>query len=144
MIDRRELLVLSAAAAASSLVARAHASLRVAPRGLKKAVMWYMIEGGGTVLEKLERAKAAGFEGVELDSPTSEFTPDEAVDALGEDSPGVAAWAGAAGLRLTGVAIVVAALFLTGRFHPLALVVGLAVLPCALVTRGLRLGREGA
>jgi hypothetical protein len=66
------------------------------------------------------------------------------VDAIGEDAPGAVAWLGAAGLRLTGVALAVAALFLTGQFHPLALVVGLAVLPCALVARGLRLGREGA
>ena len=65
------------------------------------------------------------------------------VEAVGNDAPGVTVWAGAAGLRLTGVAVVVAALFLTGRFHPVALVVGLAVLPCVLVARGLRLGREG-
>jgi ATP synthase I subunit len=66
------------------------------------------------------------------------------VDTIGDDAPGAVAWVGAAGLRLGGVALTVAVLFLTGRFHPLALVVGLAVLPCALVARGLRLGREGA
>jgi len=43
-----------------------------------------------------------------------------------------------------GVTVAVAVLFVTGWFHPVGLVVGLAVLPCALVARGLRLAREGA
>lgn len=59
-------------------------------------------------------------------------------------TPGAIAWLGAAGLRLAGVAVVVALLFVTGWFHPVGLVAGLAVLPCALVARGLRLAREGA
>ena len=59
-------------------------------------------------------------------------------------APRTAAWIGAAGLRLGGVAVAVAALFLTGQFHPVALVAGLAVLPCALVARGLRLARDEA
>ena len=59
-------------------------------------------------------------------------------------APGAVAWLGAAGLRLAGVAIAVAVLFVTGWFHPVGLVIGLAVLPCALVARGLRLAREGA
>jgi hypothetical protein len=54
------------------------------------------------------------------------------------------AWVAAAGLRLGGVAVAVAALFLTGWFHPVGLVIGLAALPCALVARGLYLAREGA
>ena len=66
------------------------------------------------------------------------------VDAVGSDAPGVIAWLGSAGLRLAGVAVIVALLFLTRQFHPLGLVIGLAVLPCALVARGLRLSREGA
>ena len=66
------------------------------------------------------------------------------LDALVGDAPGAVAWLGAAGLRLGSVAVVVAALFVTGWFHPVGLVVGLAVLPCALVARGLRLAREGA
>ena len=59
-------------------------------------------------------------------------------------APGAIAWLGAAGLRLAGVAVAVAVLFVTGWFHPVGLVLGLAVLPCALVARGLRLAREGA
>ena len=66
------------------------------------------------------------------------------VDTVGSDAPRALAWLGAAGLRLAGIAVVVAMLFLTKQFHPLALVVGLAVLPCALVARGLSLAREGA
>jgi ATP synthase I chain len=66
------------------------------------------------------------------------------VDAVGSHAPPALVWLGAAGLRLAGAAVVVAGLFLTGQCHPLALVVGLAVLPCALVARGLRLAREGA
>jgi hypothetical protein len=66
------------------------------------------------------------------------------LDAVGTDAPSALAWLGAAGLRLAGVAVVVAALFVTGWFHPVGLVAGLAVLPCALVARGLRVAREGA
>jgi hypothetical protein len=66
------------------------------------------------------------------------------LDVVGTDAPGALAWLGAAGLRLVGVAVAVAALFVSGWFHPVGLVAGLAVLPCALVSRGLRLAREGA
>jgi hypothetical protein len=66
------------------------------------------------------------------------------VDAATHDAPRVAVWVAAAGLRLTGVTAAVALLFLTREFHPLALVAGLAVLPCALVVRGLSVAREGA
>jgi hypothetical protein len=66
------------------------------------------------------------------------------LDGVGAGGPGALAWVGAAGLRLAGVAVAVAVLFVTGWFHPVGLVAGLAVLPCALVARGLRLAREGA
>ncbi|MFO1009946.1 MAG: sugar phosphate isomerase/epimerase family protein [Planctomycetota bacterium] len=49
---------------------------------LAKSCMWGMIGEGKSALEKLELAKAAGFEGVELDSPTDEYTPEEMLDAL--------------------------------------------------------------
>jgi hypothetical protein len=65
------------------------------------------------------------------------------LDTVGADAPRALAWLASAGLRLAGVAIVVAVLFVTGWFHPVGLVTGLAVLPCALVSRGLRLAREG-
>jgi hypothetical protein len=66
------------------------------------------------------------------------------LDDVGTAAPRVLGWLGAAGVRLAGVAVAVAALFVTGWFHPAGLVAGLAVLPCALVVRGLRLAREGA
>lgn len=59
------------------------------------------------------------------------------------DAPNTPKWMATAGVRLGGVAVAVAALFLTGWFHPVGLVTGLAALPCALVARGLRLAREG-
>ena len=65
------------------------------------------------------------------------------LDGLGAGT-GSAAWGAMAGVRLAGVAVAVAALFVTGWFHPVALVVGLSALPCALVARGLRRAREGA
>ena len=66
------------------------------------------------------------------------------LDAATADAPSQTLWVASAGFRLAGVAVAVAALFLTGWFHPAGLVVGLAVLPCALVTRGLRVAGEGA
>jgi hypothetical protein len=66
------------------------------------------------------------------------------IDAASADAPRPSVWAASAGFRLAGVAVAVAALFLTGWFHPAGLVVGLAVLPCALVARGLSVAREGA
>lgn len=38
-------------------------------RPIKKAVMWDMIGGGSTVLERFQILKEAGFDGVELNSP---------------------------------------------------------------------------
>jgi hypothetical protein len=66
------------------------------------------------------------------------------LDDVGASAPRAIVWLGSAGLRLAGVAVAVAALFVTGWFHPVGLVAGLAVLPCALVARGLRVAREGA
>jgi hypothetical protein len=66
------------------------------------------------------------------------------VEATADGAPRVIVWVGAAGLRLTVVTVAVALLFLTRECDPLALVAGLAVLPCALVVRGLQIAREGA
>lgn len=44
----------------------------------------------------------------------------------------------ALGLRLLGVGAACAGLLLSGAAHPVALVVGLTVLPCDLIARGLR------
>jgi hypothetical protein len=52
------------------------------------------------------------------------------------------AWVVASSLRMTAVAGVFAALLATGAIHPIALVIGLTALPCALVARGLSTARE--
>ncbi|HZK81340.1 MAG TPA: sugar phosphate isomerase/epimerase family protein [Humisphaera sp.] len=56
----------------------------VAPkkRTIKKAVMYGMIGAGKTVLEKFELLKEAGFDGVEMDSPTKLSV--EEIKAAGE------------------------------------------------------------
>jgi hypothetical protein len=53
-----------------------------------------------------------------------------------------AGWYVRAGLRFAVVTAAVAALFLTGAAHPVALVVGLTALPCALIARGLAAARR--
>jgi hypothetical protein len=47
-------------------------------------------------------------------------------------------WSMAAGLRFIAFGALCAALLATGWAHPVALVVGLTALPCALVAHGLR------
>jgi hypothetical protein len=47
-----------------------------------------------------------------------------------------------AGLRFAAIAAACAAAFVHGGVHPVALVVGLSVLPLALVAQGLRAARE--
>ena len=93
-LDRRSMLALAGlgtlAACASSTAARKQAEVRREPRApaskrekrVAKACMWGMIGEGKSPLEKLELAKAAGLEGVELDSPTDEYTQDAMLDAL--------------------------------------------------------------
>jgi L-ribulose-5-phosphate 3-epimerase len=73
-LNRRDLLKAGggvlAAAAFSSLPARAEdAPPATKRRPIKKAVMWGMIASRGSVLEKFQMLKEAGFDGVELDSP---------------------------------------------------------------------------
>ena len=51
-------------------------------------------------------------------------------------------WALVAAMRLTVIAVACMLLFLSGLAHPIGVVVGLTVLPCALVVQGLRAARE--
>jgi hexulose-6-phosphate isomerase len=44
---------------------------RSTPRPFKKAVMFHMIKDGNTVAEKFQVLKECGFDGVEMDSPTT-------------------------------------------------------------------------
>ena len=62
------------------------------------------------------------------------FTP-------GGPTPGPG-WYLGAGLRFVLATAAVAALFLSGRVNPIALVTGLTALPCALIARGLAAARE--
>lgn len=80
--DRRRFLELSGAAALAVSLPSAHAASPRRSRAPRKALMYGMIEGELPIAKKLELAKAAGFEGVELDSPPSGHTVEEAVDAL--------------------------------------------------------------
>ena len=54
----------------------------------------------------------------------------------------MAGWIVAAGARFTVLFAALAALCAGGYAHPVAVVVGLTVLPCALIARGLRAGHE--
>ncbi len=63
-MDRRTFLATSAAALAA-------AGFAPPPVKLKKALKYGMIGEGKSPLEKLELAKACGFEGVEIDSPSN-------------------------------------------------------------------------
>lgn len=65
--------------------------------------------------------------------------------AVGVTATGTTArplWSLGAGLRLAAFAAACAALLATGRAHPVALVIGLSVLPCVLVAHGVRSARE--
>ena len=77
-MNRRGVLKLGAGAAAAAVLASsaaqkiASAEESASPankRSIKKAVMWDMIQGGNSVLEKFRLLKDAGFDGVEMNSP---------------------------------------------------------------------------
>ena len=55
----------------------------------------------------------------------------------------VAGWMLGAGARYAVLFVAFAALCAGGYAHPVAVVVGLSVLPCALIAQGLRSAREG-
>jgi hypothetical protein len=56
----------------------------------------------------------------------------------------VAGWVFGAGIRYAVLFVALAALCAGGYAHPVAVVVGLSVLPCALITQGLRSARESS
>jgi len=81
--DRRTFLQLAGVAGATlALAPRARG--QATQRKLEKALMYSMIGGAGPILAKLQRAKEAGFAGVELDSPSAEHSVEEALAALKE------------------------------------------------------------
>lgn len=90
--DRRQVLSAGAALGASLVLPLdAVGTPAPAPRKLKKSLKFGMIGEGATLLEKFRIARGAGFDGVELDSP-SDLDLDEALAA-----------SAATGLALPGV-----------------------------------------
>lgn len=88
-IDRRALL--SGAAALAGVTAAAPLGRAAPARALKKSLKIGMIREGTTLRERFQAARDAGFDGVELDSP-SDLDLDEvqaALDATGLVVPGV-------------------------------------------------------
>src|SRR5882672_10527574 len=75
-IDRRTFLALTGASSLALALPR-----RAAKRKLKKSLMFGMVEGSGSLLEKFTTLKEVGFEGVELDSP-SDLHPEEVLEAM--------------------------------------------------------------
>ena len=53
-----------------------------------------------------------------------------------------ALWSMTAGLRFVAVGALCAAVLAAGWAHPVALVIGLTTLPCALIVHGLRAARQ--
>ncbi|MEE2775365.1 MAG: sugar phosphate isomerase/epimerase family protein [Acidobacteriota bacterium] len=88
-LDRRRFLTLATASAAAAM---APVSTGAAPRdGMMKALKIGMIRVDGSVEDKFRAAAAAGFDGVELDSPNELDTAEvlAARDATGLEIPGV-------------------------------------------------------
>ncbi len=97
-IDRRSFLLTAAAAGVAARTGRAFAQperWRANPAGsgprILKSLKFGMIGAGETVREKFELARDAGFDGVELDSPSGLDLDEviEARDAVGIAIPGV-------------------------------------------------------
>jgi hexulose-6-phosphate isomerase len=80
MPTRRHLLQAASVAALSQLTPAALAQEVKPKRKLKKAIMGGTLSIKGTLLEKYQAAKAAGYEGVE---PNGGMNPQEVLDALG-------------------------------------------------------------
>lgn len=81
-LPRREFLTLTAAASAALALAPGRLAAAPAPaakRAYKKAIMWGTVGVKGSVLEKMQQVKDAGFEGVE---PNSHMNQDEVVAAM--------------------------------------------------------------
>jgi len=84
LLPRRDFLAYTAMSVAAAAIAPAlrAADKETAPkksRTIKKAIMWGTVGVKGSVLEKMQAVKEAGFEGVE---PNSHMNQDEVVEAL--------------------------------------------------------------
>lgn len=71
-LDRRDFIQSAAALAAAAATWTAGGALAAGPdKAMKKAVKWGMIRVEGSVLDKFKLLKDLGFDGVELDAPSS-------------------------------------------------------------------------
>src|SRR5690242_3321188 len=78
--NRRQFLHVGSAVAAAAMWPRAlHADVTAKSKRLKKAIMYATIGLKGSVLEKFQAVRAAGFDGVE---PMSHMNQDEVLKAL--------------------------------------------------------------
>jgi len=73
--NRRDALKAGAATAIAALASTTSSTMADQPqpqprrRNIKKAVMWGMVKGGTSVLDRFSMLKEAGFDGVEMNSP---------------------------------------------------------------------------
>jgi L-ribulose-5-phosphate 3-epimerase len=94
-MNRREFLQQSAAAVAVAALAPSTFAAEEAPaasaskRPIRKAIMWGTLGVKGTVLEKMQAAKEAGFEGVEMNSHMDQEEVLRARDQTGLTIPSV-------------------------------------------------------
>ncbi|MFO0878325.1 MAG: sugar phosphate isomerase/epimerase family protein [Gemmataceae bacterium] len=90
-LPRRSFLAASAGLAASAVLADEKTPPAPTPRGFKKAVKYYMVQPGKTLLEKFTLVKELGFDGIELDAPNNFKLADvlEAKKKTGLEIPGV-------------------------------------------------------
>lgn len=91
-VDRRTFLQASlATSAAGSALAAADDRPAKTPAGFKKAVKYYMVQPGKTLLEKFQLLRDLGFDGIELDAPNAFKVEDvlAAKEKTGLEIPGV-------------------------------------------------------
>jgi hexulose-6-phosphate isomerase len=88
-LNRREFLVASAGAMALAGILPYAAAVEGTKRPLKKGIMWGTVGVKGSVLEKMQAVKAAGYEGAEMDSHMDQAEVLKARDATGLQIPSV-------------------------------------------------------
>lgn len=88
-MNRREFLQHSAVAALGIATLSAAAQSAPSPATFKKGIMWGTISASGSVLEKMQAVKAAGFHGIEAMSHMEQAEVLKARDATGLEIPSV-------------------------------------------------------
>lgn len=88
-MNRRQFIQRSAVATLGFAALSATAQDTPKPAPYKKGIMWGTISAKGSVLEKMQAVKAAGFDGVEAMSPMDQTEVLKARDATGLEIPSV-------------------------------------------------------